>query len=290
MIQLAGCPAPAKINLFLHVIGRRSDGMHRLQTVFRLIDLADTLDFKRRDDGDIVRTNPIAGLATDDDLTVRAARLLQKVTGSAFGVEIGIEKRIPAGGGLGGGSSDAATTLIALNRLWQLGLTRGALAQLAPRLGADVAFFIFGQDAFAEEIGEVLRPLALARRCYVLVYPGVSVSTASIFSAPELTRNTVPIKMSDFSAGEGKPAQEIADGCYGRNDLEPVAAARHPEVGTALAWLGRFGHARMSGSGACLFCAFATLEDARQCLAGLPSPWTGWACESLPEHPLGGWA
>ena len=214
--QLIACPAPAKLNLFLHVVGRRADGYHLLQTAFRLLDWGDTLDFALRTDGCIRRANDVPGVAEADDLVVRAARLLQAHTGSALGADITVHKVLPMGGGLGGGSSDAATTLVALNRLWATGLSRAELQTLGLALGADVPVFVFGRDAFAEGVGEALQPLALPPAWYVVVSPGVSVPTAEIFSAEDLTRNTAPIKMADFAASTT------------RNDLQAVACSRSP--------------------------------------------------------------
>lgn len=317
---LTDCLAPAKLNLFLHVTGRRADGYHLLQSAFQLIDLADRLHFTRRDDGQIVRTNALAGVAPEHDLTVRAARLLQAEAAAqgktVFGADIALEKSIPMGGGLGGGSSDAATTLLALNRLWELHLPRPALARLGLQLGADVPFFIFGRSAFAEGIGEELTALTTPQCCFAVIHPGVSVPTAAIFGAPELTRDTKHIKISDFSAiatvmaaadggGHAKSGntEEVAEKGiagksasgtyawpYGHNDLEPVATARFPEVKRALEWLGQFGTARMSGSGACVFCPFSSPAEARRAMRDLPAGWSGWVCSTLAEHPLRAWA
>lgn len=271
-------PAPAKLNLFLHVIGRRPDGYHLLQSVFRLIDRGDTLHLAPRADGRILRTHPLAGVPEESDLCVRAARLLQAAAGCRQGVEITLEKRLPMGGGLGGGSSDAATALLALNRLWSLNWPRERLQALGLRLGADVPFFIFGRNAFAEGVGETLQPVNLPPAWYLVVEPPVSVPTAEIFSAPNLTRNTKVIKMADFSAGWG--------GLYGQNDLEPVVCERYPEVARALAWLRQHAEARMTGSGACVFAPFAVEQDARTVLAQVPEGMTGWVARGLDEHPL----
>jgi 4-diphosphocytidyl-2-C-methyl-D-erythritol kinase len=267
-------PAPAKLNLFLHVVGRRADGYHLLQTAFRLIDLADTIEFAPRGDGAIALARPLDGVPDADDLTVRAARLLQAETGCRRGVTIAVEKRIPVGGGLGGGSSDAATTLVALNELWGTRLPRTALARLGLALGADVPFFLFGRNAFAEGVGEVLAELALPPAWYVVVAPQVAVSTREIFASPELTRDTKPLKIAAFFPG------------LGRNDLEPVVRARFPEVGRALDWLGRFGDARMSGSGSSVFIQCRSAEQARAVAAQVPGPWRAWAVRGLDRHPL----
>lgn len=274
----APCAAPAKLNLFLHVVGRRADGYHLLQTVFRLVDHGDVLVFEPRGDRQVRRAVPIAGVAEDDDLCVRAARLLQRESGVSAGVTIRLDKHLPLGGGLGGGSSDAATTLLALNRLWNVNWPRRRLQDLALRLGADVPFFVFGESAFAGGVGEVLQPVPLDPAWYLVVEPAVAVATAAIFAAPELTRNSRPIKIADFSGG--------GQGCFGRNDLQPVVCARRPEVGRALEWLGRFGDARMTGSGACVFCAFRDEGGARDALERLPAGWNGWIARGLDVHPL----
>ena len=267
-------PAPAKLNLFLHVVGRRTDGYHLLQTVFRLIDCCDQLWYSPRPSPNVSLAQPLPGVEESDELCVRAARLLQRETGCSRGVEISIRKSIPMGGGLGGGSSDAATTLIALNRLWNLGLPRRHLAKLGIALGADVPFFLCGENAFGEGIGEQLAPVALAPAWYVVLVPLVSVPTQEIFAASELTRNTKSIKISSFSAG------------FGRNDLEPVVCRRYPAVATHLAWLKAFGDARMSGSGACVFAAFPTEVRARSVVSGLPPEMRGFAARGLERHPL----
>lgn len=279
---LDNCPAPAKLNLFLHVTGRRPDGYHLLQTVFQLIDYGDLLHFAVRDDGVIRRRTEVAGVAEESDLIVRAARLLQSATrlkleGKTVGADIAIDKRLPLGGGLGGGSSDAATTLIALNHLWQTGLTRRELMVLGLQLGADVPFFLFGRNAFAEGVGETLVPIATPDRWYVVIEPGVSVPTASIFGATELTRNTKPVKISDFSAA---PVE------FGKNDLQVVAAKLFPPVADAIQWLAAHGNARMTGSGACVFCSFEHEHRADEVLGMVPSRWKAWKARAIAEHPL----
>jgi len=267
-------PAPAKLNLFLHVTGRRADGYHTLQTAFQLVDLCDLLDFRPRDDGVVQRLEGPADLEPEADLTVRAARLLQSRTGSPRGVDLWLRKMIPAGGGLGGGSSDAATVLVALNELWGTGLTTGELAVLGLELGADVPVFVQGRSAWGEGIGEALEPLDLPPRWYAIVRPDVAISTAEVFQAPELTRNSPTITIRGFlQAG-------------GRNDCEPVVVARRPEVREAIEWLGRSGPARMTGTGSCVFAAFATREEATRALAGLPAKWQGFVAAGLGESPL----
>jgi 4-diphosphocytidyl-2-C-methyl-D-erythritol kinase len=267
-------PAPAKLNLFLHVVGRRQDGYHLLQTAFRFLDYADELSLRVRADGAIRRTSALDGVPEEQDLSVRAARALQRATGCREGVDIGIVKRLPMGGGLGGGSSDAATTLIALNRLWRTGLRRDRLQQLALTLGADVPVFVFGRNAFAEGIGERLQALRLPPAWYLILAPELAVSTAEIFSAAELTRNTNAITIAAFSVGQG------------RNDLEPVVCRRYPQVARHLEWLRRYGDARMTGSGACVFCAFDNEERARKVLSELPADMRGFVARGLERHPL----
>lgn len=272
-------PAPAKLNLFLHVIGRRADGYHLLQTAFRFIDYGDDLTFTPRPDGLIRRVSALPGVEEAQDLSVRAARLLQKEAGCVMGVDIGIVKRLPMGGGLGGGSSDAATTLIALNRLWKTGVSRERLQQLGLTLGADVPVFVFGQSAFAEGVGERLQALRLPPAWYLVLVPELAVSTAEIFSAAELTRNTNAITIAPFSVG-------LARDIPGRNDLEPVVCGRYPQVARHLEWLRQFGDARMTGSGACVFCAFSNEEAARRALSELPSGMRGFVARGLDRHPL----
>lgn len=274
---LSACPAPAKLNLFLHVVGRRSDGYHLLQTAFRLLDWGDQLDFSLRTDGQIQRLGANAGIAAADDLVVRAARLLQAHTSCPLGVDIRVHKILPLGGGLGGGSSNAATTLIALNRLWGTSLGRTELQTLGLRLGADVPFFIFGQDAFAEGVGEQLQALSLSPAHYVVLHPGISISTAEIFSAPDLTRDTSPIRMRDFATRTT------------RNDLQPVACERYPQVQDAVDWLEQFAPARMTGSGACIFAEPESEDLAEQIVRSCPSKWTAWKVRSSPRHPLLDW-
>ncbi len=286
--------APAKLNLFLHVVGRRDDGYHLLQSAMRLIDLADTVSITIRDDGRIARATDLAGVPAEQDLTIRAARLLQSATGATRGATIGVDKRIPMGGGLGGGSSDAATTLLALNHLWGTGLSRSALATLGLALGADVPFFVAGGDAFVEGVGERLSPAAFEPACYAVVHPGVAVPTAPIFAAPELTRDTPALRISDFSTS-ASGVFEASGGVAFRNDLEPVAATRYPAVREALAWLahdadGARGPARMSGSGASVFRAFERPAQAEARIAALPRGWSGWSVRSLAAHPHRGLA
>lgn len=268
-------PAPAKLNLFLHIVGRRADGYHLLQTVFQLLDRGDTLRLRLRTDGEILRVDPLPGVAAETDLAVRAARLLQEAGGVRQGVDIAIDKRIPMGGGLGGGSSDAATTLVALNALWGCGLGEDDLAVLGQRLGADVPVFVRGRSAWAEGIGEHLTPLDLPQRWYAVVDPGVHVPTAALFAAPELTRAALQLTIPRFLAGE-------ATG----NAFEPVARARFPAVASALDWLGGYGAARLSGSGGCVFAAVDTRETALGIVENCPAGMRGFAARGVTASPL----
>ncbi len=284
-----GLPAPSKLNLFLHVVGRRDDGYHLLQSAFQLIDLADTLDLDELASGRIERRLDVPQVPEAEDLCVRAARALQQAVGATRGVSIALHKEIPMGGGLGGGSSDAATVLIALNRLWQLGLTQQQLMAIGLSLGADVPFFLFGGNAFAEGVGEVLQAIQTPERFYAVIHPGIGVPTAAIFGDPGLTRNTSRLKISDFCAGAHAVATERLGADFGHNDLEAVAVARFPAVASALQWLGQFGQARMTGSGACVFAGFKTREAALASLEGMPREWRAWVCASLSSHPLSSW-
>ncbi len=277
LTRLIDCPAPAKLNLFLHVIGRRADGYHLLQTAFRLLDWGDRLSFELRDDGCVERVSDIPGVPARQDLVIRAAHALQSATGCRLGANIAVDKRLPMGGGLGGGSSDAATTLIALNRLWRTELDRGQLAKLGLKLGADVPFFIFGRDAFAEGVGEELRAIELPPAWYVVVAPPVTVPTAEIFSAEELTRDTEPLKLMDFAASTT------------RNDLQAVACNRYPEVSAAIDWLAQFAPARMTGSGSCVFAQVASEDDAQRIVESCPGRFRAWKARSLARHPLHDW-
>ena len=293
--RFTSCPAPAKLNLFLHVTGQRADGYHLLESAFQLIDLADTLHFNLRNDSQIKRCNDIPGVPAETDLVVRAAKLLQSHTQSRQGVEIILDKKLPMGGGLGGGSSDAATTLIALNQLWQSRLSQQELIDLGVKLGADIPFFLFGQNAFAQGIGEKLSPLVTPDYWYVVLQPGVLIPTQAIFSAKALTRNSPSIKVADFQ-------------CYPlgnwRNDLQSVAVQLFPEVAFSLEWLNRqediVGNAKMTGSGSCVFCACDNetaadkiLENVRirnnNDVADKSHNWTAWKSKSLSEHPMQQW-
>jgi len=303
-----GLPAPAKINRFLHVVGRRSDGYHEIQSVFEPIDLCDTLDLTLRTDGGIVRVGDLTG-PEQGDLAVRAALALRAHAAAApgarpdierLGATIGVEKRIPVGAGLGGGSSDAATTLIGLNRLWDLDLPRTVLAQIGRGLGADVPFFLGPGPAFVEGVGERCTPVSLPASWLVVVFPQVHVSTAEIFADPKLTRDRKRTTIAGFStalSAADSPAGAMADSGvahgFGVNDLEPVARRRFPAVAQALDMLQRHGPARMSGSGSAVFCTRPTQAEAESLLASvraqLPSAWSAWAVPALAELPLAQW-
>jgi 4-diphosphocytidyl-2-C-methyl-D-erythritol kinase len=261
------------------VTGRRDDGYHLLESLFALVDLADTVTLVRRDDREIVRARVVSGVAEQADLAMRAAVALRDATGTPFGASIAVDKRIPMGGGLGGGSSDAASVLLGLNRLWALGLSRAELAGIGVKLGADVPFFVHGENAIVRGIGEVIAPVSLPRQWLALALPAVQVPTATIFAAAELTRSTPSAKMNVFSVG------------YGRNDLEPVAADRHPDIAAALAALGRVaGNARMSGSGSSVFAACESAGSARKAVLALPPGLRGLVVRTLARHPLASFA
>jgi len=266
-------PAPAKLNLFLHITGKRPDGFHDLQTLFQLIDLCDDIAITVRDDGVIERTAGPQGVPPEADLVVRAAHALKAATGTPLGASLRVTKRIPMGGGLGGGSSDAATTLIALNALWATGLTPEQLAAIGLALGSDVPVFVAGSSAWAEGRGEYLSPVELPERWYVVIHPRVHVPTAAVFQAPELTRNSPKITMRAlFQTG-------------GRNDCESVVRSRFPEVADALDWLARFGSARLTGTGACVFADFASAAEAERVAARVPDRWTSFVARGLNTSP-----
>jgi 4-diphosphocytidyl-2-C-methyl-D-erythritol kinase len=267
-------PAPAKLNLFLHVTGRRGDGYHDLQTVFQLIDLTDDIHIQVRRDGQIERRVGPEGVPAEADLVVRAARALRTASGTELGATLSVTKRIPMGGGLGGGSSDAATVLVALNALWECGLNEHELAAIGVDLGADVPVFVRGRSAWAEGRGERLTPLELPERWFVLVHPQVHVPTAVVFQAPELTRNSPPITMGGFLQSGG------------RNDFEPVVRARYPEVARALDWLGHFAPARLTGTGSCIFAPCASLNEAQDIVTRVPAQWRAMAARGMNVSPL----
>ncbi len=274
--------APAKINLFLHITGRRTDGYHTLQSVFQLLDFYDTIHLKPTQTGEIKRVNDIANVPASQDLCVRAALALQQATSCAQGVEIFVEKRIPMGGGLGGGSSDAATVLLALNHLWQTNLNREQLMQIGLKLGADVPVFIFGQNAWAEGVGEQLSAIDLAPHYYIVLTPQVHVSTAQVFANSALTRDTKPLKIADFSRD--------ANSTIFRNDLEAIVCKEFPAVASSLKWLSKYGQAKMSGSGASVFVAldskkYASQAKADKILAQKPANVLGFVAKGITKHP-----
>ena len=268
-------PAPAKLNLFLHVVGRRPDGYHRLQTAFQLLDWCDRIELAVRDDGHIVRTAGAPGVEPADDLVVRAATLLQRSAAHPLGATISVHKRLPIGGGVGGGSSDAATVLVALNALWGTGFDEEALAELGLSLGADVPLFVRGRTAWGEGIGDTLVPIELPERWFVVVDPRESVSTAAVFQTPELTRDSAPTTIPRFLSGEAT-----------RNDLEPVVRARHPGVARALDWLDSLAPARLTGSGGCGFACVESQAAARRIAQACPDEFVAHVVRGVSESPL----
>ncbi|HSI59607.1 MAG TPA: 4-(cytidine 5'-diphospho)-2-C-methyl-D-erythritol kinase [Ideonella sp.] len=307
MTSLYDLPAPAKLNLFLHVIGRRTDGYHLLQSVFVLIDWADTLQIERRSDG-LLQRHDLGPALPPEDLCLKAARALQHESGCTLGADISIAKQVPWGAGLGGGSSDAATVLLALNRLWGLGWPRERLLALGARLGADVPFFIGGQTAFVEGIGEKLSPIELPAQRFVVVKPPVAIATQAIFSSPLLIRNSEAATLAGF-LGDMQGAAKAGLQHFGRNDLQSAAEAVCPEVSQAARWLeARFGNSRMTGSGSAVFANMpgmtpnmwpgkdgatdpsTAIKPEGDLLGDLPDGWVGRLCRSLQEHPLAGWA
>ena len=304
MQALYDVPAPAKLNLFLHVVGKRPDGYHLLQSIFTLIDWADTLHFERRTDG-LLRRHDQGDALPEDDLCLRAARLLQAESGLGMGADIHIEKRLPAGAGMGGGSSDAASTLLALNRLWGLNWALARLLPLGLKLGADVPFFLGGHNAFVEGIGEILHPVKLPDQQYAVLKPPTGIATREIFSSSLLARSKSVAIVAGFPAHNSSDAKSAADVVsfldgFGRNDLQPPAEASCSEVLQALRLLeAQFGNSRMTGSGSAVFARVETVVDGKEgmshqsmatILEGLPSGWVGKICRGLAEHPLRGWA
>jgi 4-diphosphocytidyl-2-C-methyl-D-erythritol kinase len=268
-------PAPAKLNLMLHIVGRRQDGYHELQTVFQLIDLCDRIDITVRTDGRISRPGGPEGVPEAQDLVVRAAKALQSVSGTRLGADISIQKRIPMGGGLGGGSSDAATTLLALNQMWKTGYSRAQIAEFGLALGADVPVFVHGTAAWAEGVGDRLTPVEIPGAAwYLVIWPGVAVPTAAVFQAPELTRNSPPTTMRGF----------LETG--GRNDCEAVVRARYPAVAEALDWLARHAPSRLTGTGSCVFAKFSRAADAERVAARVPDNWRAYVARGLTRSPL----
>mgnify|MGYP000290543670 CR=1 FL=1 len=292
--QLLGCPAPAKLNLFLHIIGRRADGYHLLQSVFQLIDRCDYLDFTLREDGAIHRINEVQGVPAEQDLVIRAAKLLQNHRNCALGVDIKLTKHLPMGGGLGGGSSDAATTLLALNYLWDCQLNREELMALGLKLGADVPFFLCGANAFVEGIGEQIHAIKTKEQWFVIIEPGVHVPTPSIFSAEELTRDTKAVRITDFPEALNESINENVKAKW-KNDLQAVACTLHSEIKDAIHWLSQFetgaglASAKMTGSGSCVFCSFNDEDSAIKVSAQVPKHWNSWVAKSIQQHPMNTW-
>jgi len=266
--------SPAKLNLFLHITGQREDGYHNLQTLFQLLDYSDQLDFSINLDGDIQLSPPIPGVANKQNLIVQAARALQQYSGCTLGADIRLHKCLPMGGGLGGGSSNAATTLLGLNALWQLNLSQKELIKIGIQMGADVPVFIHGKTAWAEGIGEQLTPVDMPNHWYLVLVPNTHVSTAEVFAHQGLTRNTHPIKIRAFLEQGGK------------NDCQSVVEALYPEVKKARQWLAQFAEARLTGTGACLFAHFVSETDARLVLEQLPAPWQGFVAKGVNQSPL----
>lgn len=278
--------APCKLNLFLHITGRLPNGYHQLQTLFVLLDHGDQLTLSVRQDGRLLLTNPIAGVSPAQDLTIRAAQALQTASGCQLGIEIHCEKRIPMGGGLGGGSSDAATVLLALNQLWQLGYSRAQLMKIGLTLGADVPVFIFGRTAWAEGVGEQLTaiqlPTTMLKKHYVVITPHIQVPTAQIFAHQALTRDSKPLRIADFS----NDANSSAFWLTVRNDMEAVVCSLYPAVASTLAWLKQYGDARMSGSGASVFVAVSSAQLANDLIEKRPKNTSGFTAKALEYHPL----
>ncbi|TVP49816.1 MAG: 4-(cytidine 5'-diphospho)-2-C-methyl-D-erythritol kinase [Halomonas sp.] len=270
-------PAPAKLNRMLHIVGRRQDGYHLLQTLFQIIDLSDQLTLHGRDDGQIHLTTEVSGVSHDDNLVVRAAHLLQQASGTRLGATLSIEKQLPMGGGLGGGSSNAATVLVGLNHIWQLGFSYQALARLGLQLGADVPVFVHGHSAWAEGVGEQLTPVTLDTPWFVIIHPGISVSTPSVFQDPQLTRDSRPITMARALQG-GAPEW--------RNDCEAVVKERYPPIAEALQWLAQYAPSRLTGTGACLFAAFETQQQAQTIAHLAGQHWPTWVARGLNTSPL----
>ena len=267
-------PAPAKLNLFLHITGVREDGYHNLQTIFQLLDYADSVSLQRRSDGVINRTVGLPGLDPDDDLIVKAAKLLQYHTGTKWGADLGVTKKLPVGGGIGGGSSDAATTLVSLNKLWQCHIPQTELLTLARALGADVPIFVLGKNAWAEGIGDVFTEINLPEKWYLVVQPNVHISTANLFSSEVLTRDKAILKIRDF------PDTDTS------NVFEAVARKLYPEVDIALDWLDKFSKSKMTGTGSCVFASFDSKQAAENVLVQVPKHWGGFVAKSVEQSPM----
>jgi 4-diphosphocytidyl-2-C-methyl-D-erythritol kinase len=268
-------PAPAKLNLFLHIVDRRADGYHLLQTVFQLLDFGDRVRLRVRADGVVSRVSALSGISADSDLTLRAAHALRERADISAGVDIAVEKHIPMGAGLGGGSSDAATVLVALNQLWGAELSADTLAEIGLSLGADVPAFVRGHSAWGEGVGEILTPMQLPPRFYVIADPRVHVSTVALFQAPELTRNSPRMTISDFLTGT----------CTA-NAFAPVVRMRYPQVAAAMDWLGQYGEARLSGSGGCVFAAMDSAEAAEAVVRDCPPEFAAYRAQGVNRSPL----
>lgn len=280
--SLLNCLAPAKLNLFLHIVGRRPDGYHLLQTALQLIDHCDSLDIFVRLDGKIHRINHIPNIPLNADLTIQAAHLLQIASGKYnLGADIKINKQIPLGGGLGGGSSNAATTLIALNYLWKTKFTKSKLMQLSMHLGTDVPFFLYGKNAFAEGTGTIFTPLKIPKYWFVVIECGIQISTKRIFFASQLTKYQKPVKIINYPQ-----TIDFMNANFWKNNLESTTTQCFPEINSVIHWLKQFGNARMTGSGSCIFCAFKNEKEADKVLKQVPYPWIGWKTQALQEHPL----
>jgi|TARA_B110000503_G_scaffold53778_1_gene86355 4-diphosphocytidyl-2-C-methyl-D-erythritol kinase len=267
-------PSPSKINLFLHITGRRENGYHTLQTLFQLLDYGDRLDIESDRSGKIQLLSPMKNVPDKDNLIFLAAQAIQKYTGCALGAKISLDKRLPIGGGLGGGSSNAATTLLGLNVAWRLNLSNDELLKIGANMGADIPVFIFGYTAWAEGIGEELTAIERPTEWFLVLIPNTHISTAEIFAHQSLTRNTHPIKIPAFIENGGK------------NDCQPVAEALYPEVKKARQWLDQFAYARLTGTGACLFASFASETEAKLVLKQIPMPWQGFVAKGINKSPL----
>ena len=267
-------PAPAKLNLFLHITGVREDGYHNLQTIFQLLDYSDEVSLSLREDGAICRTHGLSDVPEGQDLIVKAAKALQAYTGTTLGANVGVEKRLPVGGGIGGGSSDAATTLLGLNALWRCGLEVSELLPIAAKLGADVPVFVNGYSAWAEGIGEQLTPMELAECWYLVVHPNVFISTAKLFSSKVLTRNQSVLRMRDFSDADST------------NVFEVLAREEYLEVDRLIVWLGKYSPARMTGTGSCVFASFKSFEEASKVLEEVPKKWSAFIAKAVNKSPI----
>ena len=267
-------PAPAKLNLFLHITGMREDGYHNLQTIFQILDYSDEVSLSLRQDGLICRTNGLEDVPADEDLIVRAAQALKSYTGTAYGANVGVEKKLPVGGGIGGGSSDAATTLLGLNELWQCGLEKAELLSIAAKLGADVPVFVNGYSAWAEGIGEKLTTLELPELWYLVIHPGVFISTAKLFSSELLTRDKDILRMRVFPEADTE------------NVFESVVRKTHSEVDKSLKWLDNYSAAKMTGTGSCLFASFESHQEAEKVLKQVPEEWSAFIAKAVNKSPV----